>query len=64
VNRFSSLFDAVFDELSGLLYFVEEFMTKLERLVTVMRDGEWYSMEDLVSPVGHRFKSEILGEVG
>jgi hypothetical protein len=39
-------------------------MTKLELLVTVMRDGQWYSMEDLVSPVGHRFKSEILGEVG
>jgi hypothetical protein len=57
VNRFSSLFDAVFDELSGLLYFVEEFMTKLERLVTVMRDGQWYSTEDLVSRVGHRFSA-------
>jgi hypothetical protein len=32
-------------------------MTKLERLVAVMRDGEWYLTEDLVSRVGHRFSA-------
>jgi hypothetical protein len=32
-------------------------MTKLERLVTVMRDGQWYSTEDLVDRVGHRFSA-------
>jgi hypothetical protein len=32
-------------------------MTKLELLVTVMQDGRWYSTEELVSRVGHRFSA-------
>jgi hypothetical protein len=32
-------------------------MTKLELLVSVMEDGKWYSTEDLVSRVGHRFSA-------
>jgi hypothetical protein len=39
-------------------------MTKLERLVTVMRDGQWYSTEDLVGQVGCRFESGILEGAG
>lgn len=39
-------------------------MTKLERLVTVMRHGQWYSTEDLVSQVGGRFESGILEGAG
>ena len=32
-------------------------MTKLELLVSVMEDGKWYSTEDLVDRVGHRFSA-------
>jgi hypothetical protein len=32
-------------------------MTKLELLVTVMQKGQWYSTEELVSRVGHRFSA-------
>ncbi len=32
-------------------------MTKLELLVSVMEDGKWYSTDDLVSQVGHRFSA-------
>ena len=32
-------------------------MTKLELLVSVMEDGKWYSTDDLVSRVGHRFSA-------
>jgi hypothetical protein len=32
-------------------------MTKLELLVKVMRDGGWYSTEELVQRVGHRFSA-------
>mgnify|MGYP000544740906 CR=1 FL=1 len=32
-------------------------MTKLELLVSVMVDGKWYSTDDLVSRVGHRFSA-------
>jgi hypothetical protein len=32
-------------------------MTKLELLVTLMSDGGWYSTDDLVSKVGHRFSA-------
>lgn len=32
-------------------------MTKLELLVSVMKDGKWYSTDDLVSRVGHRFSA-------
>ena len=32
-------------------------MTKLELLVSVMKDGKWYSTDDLVSHVGHRFSA-------
>ena len=32
-------------------------MTKLELLVSVMKDGKWYSTGDLVSRVGHRFSA-------
>jgi len=32
-------------------------MTKLDLLVSVMVDGKWYSTDDLVSRVGHRFSA-------
>jgi hypothetical protein len=32
-------------------------MTKLELLVAVMGDGRWYSTEELVDRVGHRFSA-------
>jgi hypothetical protein len=32
-------------------------MTKLELLVVVMGDGGWYSTEELVGRVGHRFSA-------
>jgi hypothetical protein len=32
-------------------------MTKLDRLVAVMKDGQWHSTEDLVDRVGHRFSA-------
>ena len=32
-------------------------MTKLDLLVSVMVDGKWYSTDDLVSHVGHRFSA-------
>jgi hypothetical protein len=32
-------------------------MTKLELLVSVMEDRGWYSTDDLVSRVGHRFSA-------
>jgi hypothetical protein len=32
-------------------------MTKLDRLVVVMRDGQWHSTEELVDRVGHRFSA-------
>lgn len=32
-------------------------MTKFDRLVIVMGDGEWHSTEELVERVGHRFSA-------
>lgn len=40
-----------------IIIFFKEVMTKLELLVMVMQDGQWYSTEDLVSRVGHRFSA-------
>jgi hypothetical protein len=39
------------------IIFSEIFMTKLELLVKVMRDGGWHSTEELVLEVGHRFSA-------
>jgi hypothetical protein len=36
---------------------MEIFMTKLELLLKVMRDGDWHSTEELVLEVGHRFSA-------
>lgn len=37
--------------------FLEQPMTKFDRLVIVMGDGEWHSTEELVQRVGHRFSA-------
>ena len=37
--------------------FTDSIMTKLDRLVSVMEDGQWHSTEELVDRVGHRFSA-------
>lgn len=34
-------------------------MTTLERLLTVLSDGNWHTTEELVQAVGHRFSATI-----
>jgi hypothetical protein len=34
-------------------------MTQLEKLTTLLSDGEWHSTEELVQSVGHRFSATI-----
>ncbi|KAM3103443.1 hypothetical protein ACKFKF_00105 [Phormidesmis sp. 146-12] len=34
-------------------------MTKLEKLESILADGNWHSTEELVQAVGHRFSATI-----
>lgn len=34
-------------------------MTQLEKLTSVLSDGNWYSTEELVQEVGHRFSATM-----